>query len=72
MKMRTKHKADYNENVKVKGYGRFIAASYLLFKHPITAPLKVLIFFSMGIIAVQYINASNLINCLKRVTSKTK
>ena len=33
---------------------------YLLFKHPITAPLKVFIFFSMGIVAVQHINASNL------------
>lgn len=65
-KTRTKHKADYNENVNKKGWERFTAASYLLFKHPITAPLKVLIFFSMGIIAVQYINASNLIKLLKK------
>lgn len=63
--MRTKDKADYNEDVKGKGYKGFTTASNLLFKHPITAPLKVLIFFSMGIIAVQYINASNLIILLK-------
>lgn len=31
---------------------KHIYADHLLFKHPITASLKVFIFFSMGIVAV--------------------